>query len=190
VVRDVGDCQSSAETLPYQSQPDLNDQTEDIEDGDWIDIIEDDAPRPLLTCRIQSRLATTASMRIELYEEVTGKKAGQVFDDTENINHDNGRQTPKRPPGHRSTYHSFQNATDFAAAQWFLRAKCRKGDIERFYRDKRLEPMHKLLSFSSHDELLRKIHNIPYGIPHDIWKISEIEVEQEIIGLPPSTYDI
>ena len=68
-----------------------------IEDGDWIDIIEDDTPRPLLTCQIQSRLSTTASMRIELYEEVTGKKAGQVFDDTENIDHDNGRQTPKRP---------------------------------------------------------------------------------------------
>ena len=56
-------------------------------------------------------------MRIELYEEVTGKKAGQVFDNTENIDHDNGRQTLKRPPGHRSTYHPFQSATDFAAAQ-------------------------------------------------------------------------
>jgi hypothetical protein len=55
-------------------------------------------------------------MRIELYEEVTGKKAGQVFDDTENIDHDNGRQTSKRPLGHRSTYHPFQSATDFAAA--------------------------------------------------------------------------
>ena len=121
-----------------------------------------------MICQIQSRLSTTASMRIELYEEVTGKKAGQVFDDTENIDHDNGRQTPKRPPGYKSTYHPFQSATDFAAAQWFFRAKCTKGDMERFYGDKRLESMHKLPSFSSHDELLRKIHNISYGIPHDI----------------------
>jgi hypothetical protein len=190
VDRDVGDRRSSGETSPYRSQPAENDETEDIEDGDWIDIVEDDAPRPLSTCQNQSRLSTTASIRIESYEEVTGKKAGQAFDDTDNINHENGRQTPKKPRGDLSTYLPFQSATDFAAAQWFLRAKCTKGDIERFYGDKRLEPMHKLLSFSSHDELLRKIHDIPYGIPDDVWKISEIQVEQDIIGLPSSTYDI
>jgi hypothetical protein len=50
--------------------------------------------------------------------------------------------------------------------------------------------VHRLLSFSSHDELLQKIYDIPYGIADDIWKISEIKVEQETIGLPPSTYKI
>jgi hypothetical protein len=37
---------------------------------------------------------------------------------------------------------------------------------------------------------MSKIHNIPYGIPDDIWKISDIEVEQETIGLSLSTYQI
>jgi hypothetical protein len=68
--------------------------------------------------------------------------------------------------------------------------KYTKRDIERFYRDKHLEPMHKLLSFSNHDELLRKIYNILYGIPHYIWKISEIKIEQEIIRLLLSMYEI
>ena len=54
----------------------------------------------------------------------------------------------------------------------------------------RLGRIHQLLSFSSHNELMSKIHNIPYGIPDDVWKISEIEVEQEIIGLAPSIYQI
>jgi hypothetical protein len=63
-------------------------------------------------------------------------------------------------------------------------------DIERFYGDIHLGRIHQLLSFSSHNELMSKIHNIPYGIPDDVWKISEIEVEQEIIGLAPSTYQI
>ena len=82
---------SSVETSSYWYQPDENDQTDDIEDGDWIDIIEDDTPRLLSIYQIQNRLSTTASMRIESYEEVTSKKAGQVFDDTKNINHENGR---------------------------------------------------------------------------------------------------
>ena len=50
--------------------------------------------------------------------------------------------------------------------------------------------IHKLLSFSSRHELLSKIHDIPYGIPDDIWNITEIQVEQEIIGLPPHIYQI
>jgi len=43
-----------------------------------------------------------------------------------------------------------------------------KGDIERFYGNKHLEPIYKLLSFSNHDELLRKIYDISYSIPSDI----------------------
>ena len=37
---------------------------------------------------------------------------------------------------------------------------------------------------------MSKIYDIPYGIPDDIWKISDIEVEQETIGLSPSIYQI
>ena len=79
--------------------------------------------RLLSTCLDQGRLSITASMRIESYEEETGKKAGQIFDDTGNTDHKSGSQTPKGPkgpkgpPGHMSTYHPFQSATDFAAAQ-------------------------------------------------------------------------
>ena len=50
--------------------------------------------------------------------------------------------------------------------------------------------MHNLLSFTSYDKLMSKIHDIPYGIKNDTWNITEIEVEQETIGLPPSTYQI
>ena len=180
VVREDGDRQSLAGTQPYQSEADEN-GAEDIEDGDWIDTIEGDTTRLSHISPDQGRLSTTASMRIESYEEETGRKAGQISPTPE---------APEGPPGHLSTYHPFQSTTDFAAAQWFLSAKCTKGDIERFYGDKRLEPVHRLLSFSSHDELLQKVHDIPYGIADDVWKISEIEVEQETIGLPPSTYVI
>ena len=40
----------------------------------------------------------------------------------------------------------------------------------------------------SYDELMGKIHDIPYGIKNDAWNITEIEVEQETISLPPSIY--
>jgi len=50
--------------------------------------------------------------------------------------------------------------------------------------------MQNLLSFTSYDELMGKIHDIPYGIKNDAWNITEIEVEQETIDLPPSTYQI
>ena len=43
-----------------------------------------------------SRLSTTTSARIESYEEVTGKSAGQVLDDSEHIHHESSRtQKPK-----------------------------------------------------------------------------------------------
>jgi Plavaka transposase len=152
-------------------------------DSEWIDLNED-------TISGQSRLSTTASIRIDSYEEVTGKKAGQIFDDFDILNCDSKSQSPRRSPEHSSRYYPFQSETDFAFAQWLLSAKCTKGDIDRFYGDMRLGQIHKLLSFSSHHELLSKIHDIPYGIPDDIWNITEIQVEQDTIGLPPHTYQI
>ena len=165
-------------------------QTDHIDDGKWIDLDEDPTSSPKLIHRNQSRLSTTVSIRIDSYEEITGKKAGQIFDDSDVPSRDGRSQSPRKLPEHPSRYHPFKSETDFALAQWFMSAKCTKGDIEKFYGDKRLGRIHQLLSFSSHNELMSKIHDIPYGIPDDIWKISEIEVEQETIGLPPSTYQI
>ena len=176
--------------------------TDGIDDSEWIDLDEEIMPSLKSIHQIQSRLSTTASIKVDLYEEVTGKKAGQIFEDSDVFSRDDisggrsggrssGRsESPKRSPEHSSRYHPFQSETDFALAQWFLSAKCTKGDIERFYGDPRLGPIHQLLSFSSHNELMSKIHDIPHGIPDDIWNISEIEVEQEIIGLAPSIYQI
>ena len=213
-----------AKSSPYSSKSDSNEQTDSdwigldkvtertdgIDDSEWIDLDEETMPSPKSIHRIQSRLSTTSSIRVDLYEEVTGKKAGQIFEDSDVFSRDgrsdgrsdgssdgrsSGRsggrsKSPRRLPKHSSRYHPFQSETDFALAQWFLSAKCTKGDIERFYGDPRLGPIHQLLSFSSHNELMSKIHNIPHGIPDDIWNISEIEVKQEIIGLAPSTYQI
>jgi hypothetical protein len=165
-------------------------QTDGIDDGDWIDLDEDTTSNSRSIYGIQSRLSMTTSMRIDLYEEVTQKKAGQIFDDSDILSHNGRSQLLKRSPEYPSRYYPFQSETDFALAQWFLSAKCTKGDIEKFYGDTRLGKIHQLLSFSSHNELMSKIHDIPYGIPDDIWKISEIEVKQETIGLPPSTYQI
>ena len=173
------------------TQMDRTDRIDDsIDGGEWIDVDEDTMLSAKSIYRIQSRLSTTASMRIDSYEEVTRKKAGQIFDDSDIPSHNSRSQLPRRSPEHSSRYYPFQSETDFALAQWFLNAKCTKGDIERFYGDTRLGQIHQLLSFSSFDELMSKIHDIPYGIPDDIWKISEIEVEQETIGLPLSTYQI
>jgi Plavaka transposase len=220
-----------AKSSRYSSKSDSNEQTDSdwigldkvtartdgIDDSEWIDFNEETTSSPKSIHGIQSRLSTTASIRVDLYEEVTGKKAGQIVDDSDDRSSDRSsdrcsgrsgdrsggrssgrscgrrgykRETPRRSPEHSSKYHPFQSETDFALAQWFLSAKCTKGDIERFYGDSRLGPIHQLLSFSSHNELMSKIHNIPHGIPDDIWNISEIEVEQEIIGLAPSTYQI
>jgi Plavaka transposase len=173
------------------TQKDRTDCTDNsIDGGEWIDVDEDTTSSAKSIYGIQSRLSTTASMRIDSYEKVTRKKAGQIFDDSDIPSHNGRSQLPRRSPEHSSRYYPFQSETDFALAQWFLSAKCTKGDIERFYGDTRLRQIHQLLSFSSFNELMSKIHDIPYGIPDDIWKISEIEVEQETIELPPSIYQI
>jgi hypothetical protein len=46
-----------------------------IKDGDWVNITKDTSGL-LLIYRVESRLSTTASLRIESYEEVTSMKAG------------------------------------------------------------------------------------------------------------------
>ena len=193
-----------AKTSRYSSKSDSNEQTnsdwigpdddivrtEGIDNSEWIDLNEETIPSPKSNYQIQSRLSTTVSIRVDLYEEVTGKKAGEIFDDSDVLSCDSRSQSPRRSLENSSRYYPFQSETDFALAQWFLSAKCTKGDIERFYGDMRLGRIHQLLSFSSHNELMSKIHNIPYGIPDDVWKISEIKVEQEIIGLAQSIYQI
>ena len=161
-------------------------------DAIWIDIIDDamdNNPSPVSTHHVQSRLSTAASIRTESYEDVTGRRAGQTFDGSQ-YTYDGDESRMRNNASCDSTYYPFQSPTDFAAAQWFLSARCTKGDIERFFGDRRLGPIHKLLSFTSHDELMTKIHDIPYGIKDDTWNIAEVEVEQETIGSPPSRYQI
>ncbi len=56
------------------------------DDGIWIDIIDeamDNKPSPLSTHYAQSRLLTAVSIRTESYEEITGRRAGWIFDDLE-----------------------------------------------------------------------------------------------------------
>jgi hypothetical protein len=92
-------------------------QTEGIDDSEWIDLNEETMPSSKSNYQIQSRLSTIASIRVNSYEEVTGKKAGQIFDDSDIPSHDGSSQFPRRSPEHLSRYHPFQSETDFALAQ-------------------------------------------------------------------------
>ena len=50
--------------------------TDGIDDSEWIDFNEETTSSPKSIHGIQSRLLTTVSIRVDLYEEVTGKKVG------------------------------------------------------------------------------------------------------------------
>jgi hypothetical protein len=147
----------------HSCRPKGNEESYKEEDGNWIDINEDTNSSYASVPQMQSKLLTTTSAKIKLYEEVTGKSASQIFDDLEHIYH---TRKPKTKLAQIQMYHPFRSETDFAAAQWFLSTSCTKGDIDRFFGDK------------------------PYGIHNDIWNVTDIQVEQEIIGLLPSTYQI
>ena len=69
IVKNMGDQESLVGTLPSQYQ---YDKMKHMEDDNWVDITKD-SPGPLLICKVESRLSTTASLRIESYKEVTGK---------------------------------------------------------------------------------------------------------------------
>jgi len=114
---------------------------------------------------------------VDLYKKITGKKASEIFDDSDILSHDSRSQSPRKLSEHSSRYYPFQSEIDFTLAQWFLNIECIKENIKRFYKDMCLEQIYQLLSFSSHNELISKIHNIPYDIPDNIWKISKIEIE-------------
>ena len=55
-------------------------QTDGIDDSEWIDLTEDTMPSPKSIHQIQSRLSTTKLIIVNSYKEVTGKKAGQIFE--------------------------------------------------------------------------------------------------------------
>ena len=74
-------------------------------------------PSPKLNHQIQSRLSIIMSIRVDLYEEVIGKKAGEIFDDSNVLSHDDRSQSLRRLPEHSSRYYPFQSETDFALAQ-------------------------------------------------------------------------
>jgi Plavaka transposase len=155
------------------------------ENGDSID----PAGPVLFGHNVQGRLSTMASIRTETYEEVTGIKAGEPLPRPRYRYPDYETKIDDRKSDH-AAYSPFQSSTDFALAQWFLSAGCTKRDIDRFFGDERLAPIQKLLSFTSHDELMTRIHNIPYGIKDDAWTVRDIEVGQDTLGSPPNRYQI
>jgi hypothetical protein len=95
---------------------DVTVQTEGIDDSKWIDLNEEAIPSSKSNYQFQSRLSTMALIRVDSYEEVTGKKAGQIFDDSDIPSHDGSSQFPRRSPEYLSRYHPFQSETDFVLA--------------------------------------------------------------------------
>jgi len=185
---DSGNSVTVDESRGYADELSNND-----DNGVWLDMEDesmDPSPNTSHVHRVQSRLSTTASIRTETYEEVTGVKAGEPFiGPQQHIYRD--RQTRRdESQSHHSAYFPFQGPTDFALAQWFLSTGCTKGDIDQFFGDQRLAPIRQLLSFTSHDELMTQIRDIPYGIKDDSWTVKEVEVGQDTIGSTPNRYKI
>ena len=120
-----------AKTSKYSSKSDSNEQTnsnwigpddvivqtEGINDSEWINLNEETMLSPKSNYRIQSRLSTIVLIRVDLYEEVTGKKAGEIFDDSDILSCNSRSQSPRRSPENSSRYYPFQSETDFALAQ-------------------------------------------------------------------------
>ena len=69
----------------HSCQPKRNEESYEEEDGNWIDINEDTNSSYISVPQMQSKLSTMTSARIKSYEEVTGKRAGQIFNDSEHI---------------------------------------------------------------------------------------------------------
>jgi hypothetical protein len=164
----------------------------DEDNSVWVDIegesLESNQSTPPKH-QVQGRLSTTASIRTDTYEEVTGVKAGEPLSGPQPKHHD-GKTTSSRSDSSHSAYFPFQSATDFALAQWLLSTGCTKGDIDRFFGDERLAQIRQLLSFTSHDELMTRIRDIPYGIKEDSWTVKEVEVGQDTIGSTPNYYQL
>jgi hypothetical protein len=191
-------------TIPYKyeldgSDPMTGDQSwgytdglsNNEDNGVWLDMEDenmDSNPSILPRLQAQERLSTIASIRTETYEDATGMKAGEVFSGPQHKCHDGKKRDESQL--NRSAYFPFQSQTDFALAQWFLSTECSKGDIDQFFGDERLAPIRQLLSFTSYDELMTRIRDIPYGIKDDSWTVREIEVGQDTIGSIPNHYQI
>ena len=103
-------------------------QTDSIDNSEWIDLNEETIPSSKSIHRIPSRLSTTTSIRIDLYEEVTGKKAGQIFDDSDIFSCD-GRSSGRS--GGKSSGRSGGSSGGRSGGRSNGRSDCRSESLRR-----------------------------------------------------------
>jgi DNA polymerase IIIc chi subunit len=111
--------------------------------------------QPITTFPTLGKASTTSSVSTIQYTSEEKRGAGTTF----------GIDPLHNP--FISGYSPFASETDFALAHWFLQAECTQGDIDRFFADKRLEPLHAHASFHSAKEWLELLHKIPCASNQD-----------------------
>lgn len=77
-----------------------------------------------------------------------------------------------------SIYKPFRNSTDFALARWFFQSQCSKGDVDRFFSDRRLEPLWDNISFRSANQWHHMIHQTQHGINSDEWQQTVFNIRE------------
>ena len=129
-------------------------------------------------------LSTSSSIRIETYQELNKRTAGEPVETT----------AYKTTEGYNDIsdvlYQPFANETDYALAMWFLEAENTKGEIDKYFKDHRLRPLHSHSSFKNADEWITLLHKIPHGILNDEWRTDVFQVNPIYVDQKPVQYSI
>jgi hypothetical protein len=131
------------------------------------------------------KLSTASRLRTVLFEEITGRKAGESIPSPPDTASTSPSNVPEQPP-----FYPFHSGLDYALAMFFHQRQLTKGDVTAFFQDDRLSPIFKLLSFHNADEWLEKLNSIPYGLSINNWKKETISVPSPISGTGPQLHEV
>lgn len=100
-------------------------------------------------------LSSLGAVKIESYKDVTGLEAETTIDASglDITNSCNSETLGTEEYGQAAdSLHLFLNKMDYTFAYWLHESGCTKGDVDQFFKDKRLQSMHKKLSFKNNNE--------------------------------------
>lgn len=132
----------------------------------------------------KSSTGASTSIQVDTYEESTNVGAEQPLMD---IPHRRWEPLDIKDP---SIYWPFSNATDHAMANWFMQSECTVGDINKFFRNVNLAPIHDLLSFKNADECKERLHHVEHGGENNMWIHQPFQLPSTTPALQERTYTV
>ena len=84
---------------------------------------------------------------------------------------------------HQNSFYPFNDQLDYALAHYFAELETIKGNVNKFLSDLLITPLSKKLFYKNADKWMKKLSEIPWGIPENKWIEHKYNVESNISAI-------